>query len=196
MRLGNHSYTLRKLYESLRVKHSHTNKLDASKKMKNLNHYVAIYKEQLNRGDILIAYNELVKFVMKLRANFIKNLSELYSFSGILHGYMDYTYFYYSNDFLKSKKLKLGLVLNHLEMRFEIWLLGNTLSVQRRYWDLLKESKWNKDKIEMPKYSILEVILENKPDFDELPLLSQKIENKLIDISDEIINAINELNPE
>jgi uncharacterized protein YheU (UPF0270 family) len=31
--------------------------------MKNLNHYVAIYKEQLNKGDILIAYNELVKFV-------------------------------------------------------------------------------------------------------------------------------------
>jgi hypothetical protein len=162
--------------------------------MKNLNHYVAIYKEQLNKGDILIAYNELVKFVMKLRTDYIKRFSQHYSFSGILHGYMDYTYFYYTNDFLKSKKLKLGLVLNHLEMRFEIWLLGNTITVQKNYWDLLKKSKWNKDKIEMPKYSILEAIIEGEPNFDDLPLLSQKIENRLIDVSAEVINTINKLN--
>lgn len=164
--------------------------------MKNLNHYVAIYKEQLNKGDILIAYNELVKFVMKLRVDYIKNLSEHYSFLGILHGYMDYTYFYYANEFLKNKKLKLGLVLNHLEMRFEIWLLGSTIAIQKKYWDLLKESKWNKDKIEMPKYSILEVIIENNPNFDELVLLSQNIEDKLIEVSDEIINTINKLDQE
>lgn len=164
--------------------------------MKNLNHYVAIYKEQLIKGDILIAYTELVKFVMKIRVDYIKNLSEYYSFSGMLHGYMDYTYFYYSNEFLKKKKLKLGLVLNHLEMRFEIWLLGSTIAIQKKYWDLLKDSKWNKDKIEMPKYSILEVIIENDPNFDELALLSQNIEHKLIEVSDEIINTVNNLNQE
>lgn len=162
--------------------------------MKNLNHYVTIYKEQLDRGDIVIAYNELVKFVMKLRVDFIKSLSEQYSFTGILHGYMDYTYFYYSNEFLKSKKLKLGLVLNHSEMRFEIWLLGHTIAVQKKYWNLLKTSKWNKGKEEMPKYSILEAVLENRPDFDNLQLLSQKIEIKLIEISDEIVIAIKKLN--
>lgn len=32
--------------------------------MENLSKYVSIYKEQLNKGDILIAYIELVKFVM------------------------------------------------------------------------------------------------------------------------------------
>lgn len=164
--------------------------------MKNLNHYVAIYKEQLNKGDILIAYNGLVKFVMKLRTGFIKRLSNQYSFSGILHGYMDYTYFYYTNDFLKSKKLKLGFVLNHVEMRFEIWLLANTIAVQKNYWNLLKESKWNKDKTEMPKYSVLDTIIENDPNFDELPLLTQNIEQKMIDTSDEIINAIKNLSSE
>ena len=163
--------------------------------MKNLNHYVAIYKEQLSKGDILIAYNGLVKFVMTLRVDFIKRHSKDYSFSGILHGYMDYTYFYYTNEFLKSKKLKLGIVLNHLEMRFEIWLLGNTIAVQKNYWDLLKESKWNKDKPEMPKYSVLEVIIDNNPNFDDLPLLSQHIEKQMIEVSDEIINAIHKLDP-
>ena len=79
-------------------------------------------------------------------------------------------------------------------MRFEIWLLGNTIAVQKNYWGLLKDSKWNKDKVEMPKYSILEVIIDNNPDFDDLPLLSQDIEKKMMDVSDEIINVIKKLN--
>lgn len=162
--------------------------------MENLNKYISIYKEQLDKGDILIAYNQLVKFVMKLRMNFIKNLPEKYSFTGILHGYMDYTYFYYSNDFLKSKKLKLGIVLNHLEMRFEIWLLGNTVSNQKRYWELLKESKWNKNREDMPKYSILEVVIESEPDFNNLPLLAKNLEKRLIEISGEVIDMIKVLN--
>ncbi len=158
--------------------------------MENLSKYVSIYKEQLNKGDILIAYNELVKFVMRLRTDFIKNLSDKYSFSGILHGYMDYTYFYYSNDFLNSKKLKFGLVLNHIEMRFEIWLLGNTVSIRKKYWELSKNTKWNKDRIEMPKYSIIETTLVKNPDFDNLDILEQQIEEKMIEVSDEITNYL------
>ena len=161
--------------------------------MENLNKYVAVYKEQLEKGDILIAYNELVKFVMKLRTEFIKILSDQYSFAGILHGYMDYTYFYYSNDFLKSKKLKFGLVLNHLEMRFEIWLLGNTIPNQKKYWELMKTTKWNKGRTEMPKYSILETTLVENPDFNNLDKLTEQIETKMIKASDEILDYLKTL---
>ncbi len=162
--------------------------------MENLNTYVSIYQEQLKKGDILIAYNELVKFVMKLRTDFIKSLSDHYSFGGILHGYMDYTYFYYSNVFLKSKKLKFGLVLNHLEMRFEIWLLGNTVSTQKEYWELMKTTKWNKDKTEMPTYSILETTIVEHPDFNNLNLLANQIETKIIQSSNEILDYLKTLN--
>ncbi len=162
--------------------------------MENLNKYVAIYKKQLEKGDILIAYNELVKFVMKLRTKFIKTLSDRYSFAGILHGYLDYTYFYYSNDFLKSKKLKFGLVLNHVEMRFEIWLLGNTIPIQKKYWELLKNTEWNKEKSEMPEYSILEVALVENPDFNNLDKLTEQIETKMSKASDEILDYLKTLN--
>lgn len=161
--------------------------------MENLNKYVAVYKEQLEKGDILIAYNELVRFVMNLRTEFIKTLSVHYSFAGILHGYMDFTYFYYSNDFLKSKKLKFGLVLNHVEMRFEIWLLGNTIPTQKKYWELLKNTKWNKDKTEMPKYSILETTLVENPDFNNLDKLTEQIEYKMINASNEILDYLKTL---
>ena len=161
--------------------------------MENLNKYVSIYKEQLKKGDILIAYNELVKFVMKLRVDFIKRLSDEYSFAGILHGYMDYTYFYYSNDFLKSKNLKFGLVLNHLEMRFEIWLLGNTIPIQKKYWELLKTTKWNQGNTEMPKYSISETILVEDPDFNDLSTLTELIESKMSKVSDEILDFLKKI---
>ena len=162
--------------------------------MENLNKYISIYKEQLKKGDILIAYNQLVKFVMKLRTDFIKSLSDHYSFTGILHGYLDFTYFYYSNDFLKSKKLKFGLILNHVEMRFEVWLLGNTKPIQQKYWELSKNTKWNKDKTEMPKYSILESIIVKDPDFDNLDKLIEQIETQMMKASDEILDYLKTLN--
>ncbi len=158
--------------------------------MKSLNEYVAVYKEELQKGEILIAYNELVKFVMKLRTDFMKSLSDQYTFAGILHGYMDYTYFYYSSAFLKSKKLKFGLVLNHLEMRFEVWLLGNTLPIQKKYWELLRSTKWNKNRKEMPKYSIIEAILVANPDFNDLNTLAKQIETKMIRVSEEIVACL------
>ena len=162
--------------------------------MKNFNKYISIYKEQLEKGEIQKAYTGLIKYVMKLRAVFANKLSDKFSFGNILQGYMDYTYFYFSNEQLKKKKLKFGLVLNHQEMRFEIWLLGNTISVQRIYWELLKATELNKNKKEMPQYSVLETILVRNPDFNNLDLLAQQIENAMIYESDEIINYIEKIN--
>lgn len=161
--------------------------------MKKLNDLAAVYQEQLRKGDILIAYNELVKFVMNTRIQLVKKLGHQYAFAKILHGYLDYTYFYYTNGFFKRKKLKFALVLNHLEMRFEVWLLGNTIPIQKQYWGVLKSSKWNKDKSEMPQYSILEAVIIANPDFDNLDVLSQNIHTKMIQVTDEVIELLNDI---
>ena len=160
--------------------------------MKDLNHYVEIYKKQLDKGDIKEAYVGLVKYVTRLCTLLSNNLSETYSFGTIFQGYMDYTYFYYTNDFLKKRKLKMGLVLNHANMQFEIWLLGQTIPIQEKYWEQFKTTKWNIGRTTRPQYSILEAIIIDKPDFDNLELLSEQIENKLLLVSQEIIEAIKE----
>lgn len=98
--------------------------------MMKLNDNVDLYKKQLEKGDIQEAYTALVKYVTKLGSVLSKNLSDSYTFGSLFQGYMDYTYFYYSNDFLKKRKLRFGLVLNHQKMRFEIWLLGQNLKIQ------------------------------------------------------------------
>lgn len=158
--------------------------------MKDLNYFVDKYKEQLDKGDIQEAYVGLVKYVTRLGTNLSNNLADTYSFGSLFQGYMDYTYFYYSNDFLKKRKLKMGLVLNHRKMQFEIWLLGQAIPIQEKYWEYFKSTKWNKERTTRPQYSILETVLIDKPDFNDLAKLTKQIENKLISITDEIIEDI------
>ena len=157
-----------------------------------LNSIVAAYKSQLDIGEIQVAYTELVKFVMSLKTRFSRTLSDRFSFGGIFQGYMDYTYFYFGNDILKKRKLKLGLVLNHEEMRFEIWLLGQTKDVQEHYWNRFRNTEWiNRDTI--PKYSIFEHVLVDNPNFDILDNLSRELEACLTTTSDRILDSLNEI---
>ena len=158
--------------------------------MKDFNHYIANYKEQLSKGDIQVAYVGLVKLVTKLRTELSKNLSEHYSFGSLFQGYMDYTYFYFTNEFLKKRKLKMGLVLNHSKMHFEIWLLGQTIPLQERYWEYFKATKWNKLRTTRPQYSILETTLIENPDFNDIDKLTKLIEEKLVLVTNEIIQDI------
>lgn len=158
-------------------------------KKKNLNYYVSAYKELLKNGDIQLAYAELVKYVQKLKTTFSKDLGDTYSFGNVFQGYMDYTYFYLSNDYLKNKKLKLGLVFNHKDVRFEAWLLGQTKDVQETYWKLLKSTEWIKGS-EMPQYSIFEVTLVDNPDFNDLDTLTENIKNKLVSVAEAITTSI------
>ena len=91
---------------------------------------------------------------------------------------------------LKKRKLKMGLVLNHRKMRFEVWLLGQTIPIQEKYWEYFKTTKWNKERTTKPQYSILETILIEDPDFNDLDLLTQQIEDNLALVSREIIQDI------
>jgi len=65
---------------------------------KDINYLVSVYKKQLEKGDIQVAYTELVKYIQKLKTQLSKELGGEYSFGNIFQGYMDYTYFYISHS--------------------------------------------------------------------------------------------------
>lgn len=142
---------------------------------KTLNEYVSIYKTLLDNSDIQIAYEQLLKYLMTVKAYFEKTLSNKYSCGNISPGYMDFSYFPFFDTFLRNKKLRFGIVLNHKQMRFELWLMGRNAEVQKEYWDLLKDTEWNKDQSTMPQYSVLEIVLVEKPDFNNLDELTSQI---------------------
>jgi hypothetical protein len=159
--------------------------------MRKLNQAIYNYKEELQKSDIQLAYATVVKFVMKMKTHLSKKIGDSYVFGNVLQGYMDYTYFYFLDDYLKQKKLKFAFVLNHKEMRFELWLLGQTVDVQKKYWQLLRNSKWNKDRSQMPQYSVLEAILVAQPDFDDQAQLGEQLESEIKRTADEILNQLN-----
>lgn len=129
-----------------------------------------IYKEQLSYGYIRTAYLALTKYVAELKSKF----SPQYKTGNISFGYLDYTYFPFFDQYLRNQKLRFGIVLNHKKMQFELWLMGQNADVQRKYWEILKDSVWNNKK-EIPKYSILEIVLETQIDFNNKANMTQNI---------------------
>ena len=160
---------------------------------KKTSEYITAYKKQLAKGEVQIAYNILLKYVMHLKAHCEKAFPEGYSFGNVSPGYMDFTYFPFFNEYLRKEKLRFGIVLNHSDMRFELWLMGQNSEIQTRYWNLLKTSFWNQERIHMPKYSILEVILADSPNFDDMDNLTTKVAEKAVCVSEEILNHLKTL---
>lgn len=141
-----------------------------------------IYKEQLNNGYIRAAYVTLTKYVAELKANFPKE----YTTSSVAFGYLDYTYFYFTNDFLKNRNLKFAMVLNHKKLQVELWLAGRNIKAQEKYWHIMKDTSWNKGVERMPQYSILEVVLEPHIDFSDKEKMTHNIIERSVSIALEI----------
>jgi len=158
--------------------------------MGNINSCISLYKEQVNKSDIQKTYAFLLKYVMQVKASFEKSFSQVYSCGYVSPGYMDYSYFSFFNDYLRDKKLRFGIVLNHNEMRFELWLMGQNKEIQNRYWNLLKTSTWNQDRTTKPQYAEFEIVLVDNPDFENIDALTADIINRAAEEADKAISCL------
>jgi len=156
---------------------------------KSLNARISVYKDAFASGEIQKTYQNLVGIVQNLRTDFSKTYTGEYSVANVLHGYIDFTYFYLQNDYLKKHKLKLAIVLNHRKAHFELWLLGQTKDVQIAYWEKLKGTKWVNENI-MPEWSIFEIVMLAKPDFDDAEKLSETIHSSFGVLSKDIFDTL------
>ncbi|MCE0555897.1 hypothetical protein [Motilimonas sp. E26] len=156
---------------------------------KNINACIPAYKKALASGEIQKTYQSLVGIVQTLRSEFHKTYKGEFSIANVLHGYIDFTYFYLQNDYLKKNKLKLALVLNHQKVCFEIWLLGQTKDVQKGYWEKLKGVQWLNEE-SMPEWSIFEIVMLADPDFENPEKLSESIHGLFRALSKEIFDTL------
>jgi len=157
--------------------------------MESFNEYMYEYKKQMERGYIRKAYKGLMEYIMSLRTHFKSKYPEYSSSGSIYHGYMDMTYFPLFPKSLKSRKLKIAIVFVHAKTRFEVWLAGNNKQVQAKYWQLLKDSGWNKFRIPSTikgTDSIVEHILVDQPDFSDLDTLTKQIETEALNFISDI----------
>lgn len=154
-----------------------------------LNAQIPAYKKAFASGEIQKTFQSLVGIVQNFRNEFHKMYKGEFSVTNVIHGYIDFTYFYLQTDYLKKNKLKLAIVLNHQKVHFEVWLLGQTKDVQIDYWEKLKGVKWVKEDV-MPKYSIFEIVMLANPDFDNSTKLSESIYSAFEALTKEIFDTL------
>src|SRR5512135_1790870 len=137
---------------------------------------------QLRTGAIQRAYKTLLGYLMDLRNHF-QNRYPRYSISGLYQGYMDMTYFAIIPPSLKRRKLKIAIVFNYEAFRFEAWLSGANRQVQRKVWELFRDSRWTKYRLVTPAKgvdSIIECHLAENIDFGDLDGLTASIEENTV----------------
>jgi hypothetical protein len=140
---------------------------------------IAEYKKQLAKGAIQQGYKGLMEYIMGLKTYFQTGHPDFFVSGNIYYGYMDMTYFAFSPEIFKQRKLKIAIVFIHETFRFEVWLAGQNKQVQSKYWEMFKESAWNKYQLVPTTQgadSILEHVLAANPDFGDLDGLTKQIE--------------------
>ena len=143
---------------------------------------------QLGIGSIQKAYRALLDYMMDLRTHF-KNRYPSCSISGLYQGYMDMTYFAIVPPSFKHRDLKVAIVFNYEAFRFEAWLAGTNRQVQRKYWELFRDSRWAEFRVVTPAKgvdSIIECNLAEDFDFGDLDSLTASIEAKAVQFIDDI----------
>jgi ABC-type transport system substrate-binding protein len=159
--------------------------------MKTLNKQIAAYTQQLQQGEIQIAYKGILEFIGKLRAAFIKKYPH-YDVSSIYQGYLDMSYFSLSTKSLKDKGLKIAIVYLHEKGSFEVWLSARNRDIARTHQSILDrlsdEMKVFHDKNNQD--AIAECILTCTPDFEDQALLINTIDQGVEKFVAAIMNQI------
>jgi len=80
---------------------------------------------------------------------------------------------------LKSRDLKLAVVFDYEAFEFEVWLAARNRKVQRRYWELFRDSGWSRYRLVEPSTGV-DAIVEHSVgsgfELDDPEALTAKIE--------------------
>lgn len=149
--------------------------------MKSLNEHLQVYQKQLKKGDIKIAYQGLMNFLNDLRIHFKNNHPDFSVAGNIYQGQMDISFFNCSPPSFKKKNLKIVILFMHETLQFDIWLCGANKQIQKKYWEIFKESDWDKYRIPTTTknvFSIVEHTIVEQANFDDLAKLTLQIDNE------------------
>jgi hypothetical protein len=138
------------------------------------------FRQQLAQGSVPRAYRALVDFMLGLRTHFQKGAAG-YDVSGLYQGFLDMTYFALFTPTLKRHDLKVAIVFDYPDFRFEAWLSARNRNLQRQYWELFRDNRWPAYRVIEPATgidSIIECDLAHGRDLADPEALTTKIETK------------------
>ena len=134
-------------------------------------------------GETKTNYHELIKHMKELRRYFEKTYGIEFSLGKVYQGHKDFSYFSLSTKELKRQKLKFVIILDHVQMHFRISLSGQNKAIRKKYWNLFKNSDWEKYPLVTSidnSLSIMEHTLLKQPDFSNMTVLCKHIESEAL----------------
>ncbi|WP_169669213.1 AraC family transcriptional regulator [Flavivirga algicola] len=148
--------------------------------------------KHIEEGDILKDYQKLRTCIRGLRTHLKKTYPIDYKIGSIYQGHINFSYFPFTPIELKNQKLKIVIILNHVKMRFEICLAGQNRHIQKEYWNIFKDSDWNKYHIpyNLEGFSIVEHILMERPNFNNPHTLYQHLETEVMTFTKDVMEAL------
>jgi hypothetical protein len=145
---------------------------------------MTVFKTQLEEGCIIEAYHGLLDYIRDLRSHFEHTFPEYELPGNIYYGYLDMTYFSILTPILKSRQLKVAVVLVYRPFRFEVWLSGRNRKVQEAASQAIRQTGWRTyhltpDPVKAD--SVLDHVLVEDPDFSDLEGLTTHIEEGTVE---------------
>lgn len=139
-------------------------------------------------------YAKMLGFMKALRTYVIRSYPVGYTIGSLYSNDTTITYFPFTPIALKQQKLKIAIVYNHPQNRFEVWLAGQNKAIQKKYWMLFKESDWKIYHIPSSVedgLSIVDTVLVDRPDFTDPEALTLQIESGVMVFIQEMNNVLN-----
>lgn len=100
--------------------------------------YIKEYRSILQTTNLQKGYQEFVKFFRYLKTYLEKEMQEYTFTNNIVENNMDYSYFQFTNQELKSSGLKIVIAFVHRDFDYEVWLSGINRKIQNNYYGHLK----------------------------------------------------------
>jgi AraC family transcriptional regulator len=126
-------------------------------------------------------YHQLISYMKELRLFFQKEYDTIFKLGKIYQGDPNFSYFSLTTEELKKQKLKFVIILNHKELSFSICLSGQNKSIRKKYWNIFKDSDWNKFHLAESiddSLSIIDQTIVEEPNFNKKRSLTEKIEKE------------------
>lgn len=162
-------------------------------KAENIKHEIAKNIDSCSYKNLDIDYNQLISYMKSLRMFFHKEYDTQFKLGNVYQGNPAFSYFSLTTTELEKLKLKFVLILNHEQMILSICLSGQNKDVRKKYWQIFKNSDWNKyhivESIDNNLEIINHVIIET-PNFNNWQDLTKQIEIETLKFIQELSKTL------
>lgn len=153
-------------------------------------------RRSLGEGAVQRAYRAVIAYMSGLRTQLAAH--EDWSVAGLYQGYFDMTYFAVVTPALKARDLKLAVVFDYQAFGFQVWLAARNRTVQRRYWELLRDSGWPAATLVEPAAGVDAIVAVHVADacaLDDPDALTTSLEQAVLALASDVERFLDPLDP-